>query len=167
MGYTTEFSGRVEVIPPLDKEEIEFLTKFSRTRRMARRKGPYFVDGAGFAGQSHEADVTDYNEPPAGQPSLWCQWIPTEDGAFIQWDGGEKFYGSSDWMKYIIEHFLKPDAIGRGELRFLKPHICNGEIEASGERERRPLEIGRREQSGLGEARHRSLSRLGEPIYGS
>lgn len=133
MGYTTEFSGRVAIVPPLDKDEIEFLTKFNRTRRMARRKGPYFVDGTGAYGQGRDDDIIDYNVPAAGQPGLWCQWVPTEDGAFLQWDGGEKFYSAADWMEYVIEHFVKAEPIAGGQLKFLKPHVCNGEIEASGE----------------------------------
>lgn len=133
MGYTTEFYGRIKVEPPLNKEEIEFLTKFSRTRRMNRRNGPYFVDGTEAFGQGQDPDITEYNYPPPGQPGLWCQWLPSDDGEYIEWDGGEKFYNAAEWMTYIIEHFLKLGAIGNAELPFLKDHICNGEIEAQGE----------------------------------
>lgn len=134
MGYTTYFTGSIDVVPPLDKGEIEYLTKFSQSRRMKRTKGPYFVEGSGFRGQEHESDVTDHNTPPDGQPGLWCQWIPTEDGTQIVWDGGEKFYESHEWMKYLIEHFLKPGALAIGKVAAITGgHICNGEIEAQGE----------------------------------
>jgi hypothetical protein len=132
MGYTTDFSGAVSIEPPLNAAEIEFLTKFAETRRMARTKGPYFVDGGGDYGQAREDDVTDYNRPPAGQPGLWCQWVPSEDGTTIAHDGGEKFYDSPEWMTYLIDHFLKPGAIA--DLPFLqKNHIVNGVIKAQGE----------------------------------
>ncbi len=134
MGYTTEFLGRVEVVPPLNAEEIEFLKKFNATRRMYRKNGPYFVDGGGYLGQGRDADVIDYNSPSAGQPGLWCQWTPTDDGAAIEWDGGEKFYDSEEWMQYLIDHFLKPGACAAGELKFLQAnHVLNGIIKAQGD----------------------------------
>ncbi|HRO59371.1 MAG TPA: hypothetical protein PKZ27_03015 [Rhodocyclaceae bacterium] len=134
MGYTTEFEGSIAIEPPLNAEEIAFLKKFNETRRMNRERGPYFVDGTGDFGQGADSDIKDFNSPPEGQPGLWCQWRPTEDGTTIEWDGGEKFYYSVEWMEYIIEHFLKPGALAKDELPFLQAnHICNGEIEAQGE----------------------------------
>lgn len=134
MGYTTEFVGEVDIVPPLNQEEIDFLNKFSTTRRMKRKNGPYFVDGSGFAEQGNDADVEEYNSPPDGQPGLWCQWVPTDGGNTIEWDGGEKFYHAAEWMEYIIDHFLKPGAVAASELPFLQAnHVCNGRIEAQGD----------------------------------
>ena len=133
MGYTTEFQGRIEIVPPLNQEEIDYLTKFNNTRRMNRRNGPYFVDGSGFMGQGRDDDIIDNNKPPAGQPGLWCQWVPTEDGTALVWDEGEKFYNSVEWMAYLIEHFLKPGALAMGQLPFLQGHLLNGTIKAQGE----------------------------------
>ena len=56
------------------------------------------------------------------QPSLWCQWIPTEDNMGIEWDGGEKFYCYDEWLTYIIDNFLKPWGI-----------TLSGEVEYQGE----------------------------------
>lgn len=102
---------------------------FAKTRRMARKvklveklkdsvriavdlpvgiEGGYFVGAGGFAGQEHDKTIVDYNIEPAGQPGLWCQWVPTEDGEGICWDGGEKFYEHVKWLEYLIIHFLKP-----------------------------------------------------------
>lgn len=138
MGYTTDFYGDVEVDPPLNEKEIQFLNKFNQTRRMERNNGPYFVDGTGFMGQGLDPDVIDGNRPPAGQPGLWCQWVPSEDGTRIKWDQGEKFYDPADWMEYIIDHFLKPGAVGAlhngNELEgFTFDHVVSGTIEAQGE----------------------------------
>lgn len=133
MGYTTTFEGRVAVVPPLSKEEIDFLNKFAATRRMNRTKGPYFVDGSGPAGQGNDPDIRDHNAPPQGQPGLWCQWVPTEDGAAIEWDGGEKFYDPVEWMAYLIEHFIGSAPQAKAQLPFLQPHTLNGVIEAEGE----------------------------------
>ena len=68
MGYTTDFMGQVSIDPPLNKKEVKFLQKFNKTRRMLRKKGPYYVNNKGFAGQDNEPDIIDYNSPPEGQP---------------------------------------------------------------------------------------------------
>jgi hypothetical protein len=133
MGYTTEFEGSIAISPPLSPEEIAFLTKFSGTRRMRRTEGPYFTDGAGFMGQGRQENILDYNSPPEGQPSLWCKWEPTKDGAALEWNGGEKFYDSVKWMSYLVEHFLGSAPIAAGELPFLTGHALAGVIEAQGE----------------------------------
>jgi hypothetical protein len=131
MGYTTQFQGQITISPPLSPEEIDFLTKFNQTRRMDRENGPYFVDGSGAFGQGEDPDIRDFNRPPAGQPSLWCHWVPTEDGNAIEWDEGEKFYNAEKWMAYLINHFLKPDHIAT--MPFLQGHMLNGSILAQGE----------------------------------
>ena len=133
MGYTTDFDGQVEIKPPLNKKEVEYINKFADTRRMNRKSGAYFVDGDGFRGQDGDADVIDHNCPPAGQPSLWCQWVATEDGKYLEWDGGEKFYSSEEWMQYLIKHFLGTNPRAQKELPFLKGHTLNGTIDADGE----------------------------------
>jgi len=133
MGYTTEFSGYIEVDPPLNDGEIAYINKFAESRRMNRRNGPYYL-GTGDYGQDHEDDIIDYNSPPAGQPGLWCQWVASEDGTRIEWDYGEKFYNAAEWMQYIIDHFLghEPQAKAEG-FDFLEGHTLNGTIEAAGE----------------------------------
>jgi hypothetical protein len=134
MGYTTEFSGHVTIDPPLNLEEINYLLRFADTRRMERENGPYYVDGGGFKGQADESDVIDFNKPQEGQPGLWCQWVPNDEGTEIEWDGGEKFYYAAEWMKYLIDHFLKPGALAASQLPFLQAnHTVNGVIEAQGE----------------------------------
>lgn len=137
MGYTTTFKGHIEIEPPLHEREIIYLKKFSRTRRMNRSNGPYFVDGTGLAGQNADPDVIDHNSPPKGQPGLWCQWIPSPDGTRIIWNGAENFYDSEQWMEYLIEHFIGDNPIAKKvafkDFEFLQGHILNGEIKARGE----------------------------------
>ena len=129
MGYTTTFTGRIEISPPLDSAEIDFLLEFADHRRMHRRSGPY-----GMTDGYNNPDVIDYNEEHPGQPSLWCQWIPTEDGTAIEWDEGEKFCGAEEWMRYLIDHFLKPGCHAIGQVPGIKGgHVCNGTIDAEGE----------------------------------
>lgn len=142
MGYTTAFEGAITIDPPLNPFEILYLRKFNETRRMDRTRGPYFVEGTGAFSQNENADVTDSNEPPAEQPSLWCGWTVTEDGTHVVWDGVEKFYEAKAWMGYLIDHFLKSGAHaekGGGPGRpaefahFTFDHTLNGTIRAQGE----------------------------------
>lgn len=149
MGYTTEFEGRINIEPPLNPHEIDYLTRFSESRRMDRTNGPYYI-GGGSMGQAHEADIIDYNRPHSSQPGLWCNWVPTPDGTALVWDGMEKFYDSVEWMIYLINYFLRPDAItsptGHMEIvpagsrplpeefrHFTYDHILSGVIHAQGE----------------------------------
>lgn len=136
MGYTTEFTGQIAISPPLNPTEIAYLNKFSETRRMERGNGPYFVEGTGFAGQGRDGDVIDFNRPPEEQPGLWCQWVPTEDGAALEWNQGEKFYCAPEWMTYLINHFLKPGAWTAPLPEFATftfDHTLDGVINAQGE----------------------------------
>lgn len=134
MGYTTDFEGRIEIEPALNVDEIAYLNKFSETRRMNRENGPYFVDGAGPNGQGNGPDeVYEHNHPHSSQPGLWCQWVPTDDGTALVWDGGEKFYESAEWMQYLMDHFVGFSPAAKSELPFLQGHCCNGTISAQGE----------------------------------
>lgn len=129
MGYYTDFSGKFNLNKPLAENHAAYLRKFSETRRMKRDvsilgnmpdpvresvglsvgyDGGYFVGGSGYAGQERDASILEYNHPPAGQPGLWCQWVPNGDGSAIVWDDGEKFYDYVEWIEYLVEHFLKP-----------------------------------------------------------
>ena len=90
---------------------------------------------------------------PAAQPGLWCQWVPGGDIGgdtaphSLGWNGTEKFYDATEWMIYLIDNFLKPDAFATTEKgqelvalagdprlqHFTFDHVCNGVIEAQGE----------------------------------
>jgi hypothetical protein len=145
MGYTTDFSGEFLLNRPLEPKHKAYLEAFNGSRRMRRDakkaaalpdplreavglpigpEGAYYVGSAsdGDFGQREDISVTDHNSPPSGQPGLWCQWIPNEEGTAIEWDGGEKFYDYIEWIKYLIEHFLKPWGYG-----------LDGTVEWSGE----------------------------------
>jgi hypothetical protein len=143
MGYTTDFNGKFNLDKPLTPAHKNYLEKFAETRRMKRnrtkasqieditriaadlpigKEGAYFVGAKGMCGQDRDDSIVDYNTPPSGQPSLWCQWVPNNDGTAIEWDGGEKFYEYVDWIKYLIQHFIKPWG-----------YTLNGEVEWFGE----------------------------------
>ena len=80
-------------------------------------QGMYVADGAGWEmNEYHQLCLIKepddggggYNTPPTGQPGLWCQWIPNDEGTEILWNGHEKFYHYVDWIKWLIEHFFEP-----------------------------------------------------------
>jgi hypothetical protein len=129
MGYTTEFTGKFNLDKPLAPEHFSYLRKFNDTRRMKRsevvaarlqdpvrvatglpvgEEGEFFVGAGGMAGQDRDESVVDYNRPPKTQPGLWCGWTVNDHANAIIWDGAEKFYNYVEWLKYIVEKFLKP-----------------------------------------------------------
>lgn len=128
MGYTTEFTGSLTLNKRLTEEDSKFLKDFNATRRMKRNLEGYGIDGEFFVGilndygQDETPDIVDYNSPPSTQPSLWCNWVPTEDDMGLEWDGGEKAYCMEIWIVYLINRYLEP----RG-------YVVNGEVEAQGE----------------------------------
>lgn len=142
MGYTTDFSGQLELTAPATPEQVKYINTFSGTRRMKRDvkkllalyggdhglkgeygiEGEYFCKDDGDAGQKGDESILDYNTAPKTQPGLWCQWVLSEDGTTLEWDGGEKFYEYIKWLEYLIKNFFKPWGIK-----------LNGEIQWRGE----------------------------------
>ena len=144
MGYTTDFSGSFEFDKPVEPWLIEYINKFCETRRMKRNndkikelypnwkdlcfkgnlgvEGEYFIGGIGFMGQTSDDSVIDNNRPAQTQPGLWCQWVVSEDGKRLEWDGCEKFYNYMEWLDYLIVEFFNP--LG---------YILNGSVEWQGE----------------------------------
>lgn len=80
MGYTTIFRGQFYLNKPLTTEQAQCLCKFSKTR--------------------HSDDTT--------LPGIWCDWTVTKDNRGIEWNGSEKFYEYTAWLKYLIKTYLKP-----------------------------------------------------------
>ena len=71
-----------------------------------------------------------------GQPGLWCGWSPGWVGNCLTHDGIEKFYQPVEWLRYLIQHFLQPEALAaRSDLRhfehFTFDHILDGVVAAN------------------------------------
>ncbi|MGI8899562.1 MAG: hypothetical protein ACR2HA_01300 [Nocardioides sp.] len=75
-----------------------------------RPGGPYAVPDDPRADDHRSFPRNTYNVPPDGQPGLWCDWVPCRDGCCLAYNGVEKFYGGVAWLRYLIDHFLKPGA---------------------------------------------------------
>ena len=69
MGYSTDFTGQINIDPPLNQSEVDYLTKFSWTRHMKRQQGPYFVVDD-MNNCEDATGVINFNEPHTPQPSL-------------------------------------------------------------------------------------------------
>ena len=143
MGYSTDFDGSFELDKTLTEEHRAYLAAFNDTRRMKRdaaiaesmpdpvrivaglpigSDGGYFVGLPDDFGQFMDASILAYNDAPHGQPGLWCQWRPNDDGTAIEWDEGEKFYNYTEWLDYLLEHFLVPWG-----------YVLNGEVTWQGD----------------------------------
>lgn len=136
MGYSTDFTGQINIDPPLNQSEVDYLTKFSYTRHMKRTQGPYFVTEEAYS--EDKTGVINPNEPHTPQPSIWCNFTPTKDGSELIWNECEKTYEGDKWIKYLIDYFLKPKAKTHNVESphfedFTYNHICNGELIAKGE----------------------------------
>jgi hypothetical protein len=129
VGYTTNLYGAINITPALKPEHKKYLTKFSATRRMKRvatllqhepdearanvhlplgPEGAYFVGSRDPFGQDYDhVSVLDTDEPPLGQPGLWCHWVPSTEGQALVWNECEKFYHFDLWLEYLITHFFK------------------------------------------------------------
>lgn len=147
MGYTTKLYGTFFLDKRLFDSQVLYLLEFANTRRMKRDVAilqnapdlareavglPLGEDGCYFVNEEwdkdSEASIVNYNLPPAGQPGLWCNWVPNSDGSGIQWNGREKFYHYIEWLQYIINNFLQPWG-----------YLLNGEVNWEGED---PADIG-------------------------
>lgn len=144
MGYTTDFYGKFEFDKPIAPWLVEYVNKFCDSRRMKRDndkikelypawkelcfngnlgvEGEYFIGGIGFKGQTRDDSVIDHNNSACTQPGLWCQWVVTEDGKYLEWDGNEKFYEYEEWLIYLIDNFFDP--LG---------YMLNGDVRWQGE----------------------------------
>lgn len=145
MGYSTDFTGSFRINPPLKPEHTAYLQKFSDTRRVNRDEtiaakiddpiriavglpaglaGGYTLIDTDPFGPVVDNSVVNYNHPPEGQPGLWCQWAPTDDGTQLEWNGAEKFYNYREWLIYLNEHFFQPWG-----------YRLSGQVQWQGERE--------------------------------
>jgi hypothetical protein len=114
MGYTTDFLGHIDIDPPLNEAEQLYLRAFAESRRWDRPGGAYEVPRNPAANRDRRVrDIDGYNRVAPGQPALWCQWMPCWDGCCLSHDGIEKFYAATEWMSYLIDHFLAPHALAQ------------------------------------------------------
>jgi hypothetical protein len=79
MGYI-EVSGAFDIISPLNSEQIVQINSYSNncTRKYTN------------------------------QPSSQCQWIASDDGTQIIWNGNQCFDSYLEWINYLIVKYFEP-----------------------------------------------------------
>ena len=112
MGYTTDFLGHINIDPVLNDAEVAYLTAFSQSRRFDRPGGPYDVPMNPYAEDGPvTAEGESLSRTAEGQPGFACDWVPCVEGCCLSYNGMEKFYQADRWLRYLIDHFLRPDAL--------------------------------------------------------
>jgi hypothetical protein len=81
MGFSTIYLRSFKLNRPLTPDHADILMEFHDTEH----------------GIEDEEDPASLYKPE----TYYCQWIPTEDWAGIEWDGIEKFYRSKEWLVYL------------------------------------------------------------------
>lgn len=141
MGYSTIIISKFKINGEVTPELVSYINNFSKTRRMKRNNetikeiypdwqkhcfnenlgtdGEYFLYPVQpkyhFSTETENSDksIIDFNEPPATQPSLWCDWKIVKEGEhyYIKWNGMEGSGNYNYWIDYIINHFLIPSGL--------------------------------------------------------
>lgn len=88
MGYTTKFTGQINLSRPLTMGEAKKLLEIH--------------------------DDPDLAAP--GNPASYLQWVPSDDLSSIVWDGGEKFYYYVEWMRWLCNHLTMLEIKANGSL---------------------------------------------------
>ena len=146
MGYTTKFDGRFDLNKKLSPEMREFLVRWNHTRHIQYDvdklkaadkywktrtwkngelgpEGLYYAPGSILDMMDGVRDCAkNDNLPPVDAPSLWCQWMPCDDGWGIEWDRDKDFHDYLEWLEFLIKHFLAPDG-----------YVLNGSVQYQGE----------------------------------
>jgi hypothetical protein len=110
--------GCVWIEPPLRRDELDYLTAFTESRRWRRPGGPYAVPDNPLAECLDPAlDLTLYTTPAAGQPGLSCPWTPARGGRAlapredVAGGHGAPPHEVTAWLAYLRDHFLGPGAL--------------------------------------------------------
>lgn len=131
MGYITDFFGEFVFDTPLTVKQIDYINAFSASRRMKRdskvlwdyyagkdgridvpagkenAEACYGVEGEFYVGDTN-VGVLNRNAEASTQAGLRCNWVVSEDGENLMWNGGEKFYNYVEWLLYLRNNFFIP-----------------------------------------------------------
>lgn len=127
MGYTTDFSGSINIEPPLNQKEIDYLNTFFQARH----------DKHNDTMSPQPKNFTSYGKSEE-KFGPWCDLVISDDGKELLWNGAEKSYNMSEWVTYIIEHFIGDNPLSAQNdqaFDYFVAHTLNGELEAQGEEE--------------------------------
>lgn len=108
MGLHTDYLGSLRIQPALSPAEVDFVKSFNRTRHCGDRAA---LDAATHPTDNDRVgDVESYNRVARGMPGLWCPWTCCPEGCCLRWNEHEKPYAPEQWLRYLIDTFLRPGA---------------------------------------------------------
>jgi hypothetical protein len=81
MGYNTDFDGALNIEPPMCDEHRRFINDNAKSMKYP--------------------DLPDC-------PQAYLQWVISDDGKHLEWDGNEKFYEYEEWLDYLLREYLTP-----------------------------------------------------------
>lgn len=143
MGHGTNFLGHLDITPPLNDAEADWLRAFAEIDRRHYRD-PYDVamnPRVVEQEDAHAARWTDDSTPDPfaslsprdGTPYPHLPWVPCGLGCCLRWNGAEKSRMALEWLEYLTDHFLRPGAhaqtSGKPEFaHFTFDHEVNGTL---------------------------------------
>lgn len=86
MGYTTNFTGSFKLNKQLTLDDYNYL--------------------------KHLGEDYDFDNIEEPHPRGFLQWVPTEDGKGIAWNGDEKFCYYNEWLQWLMDTILHPRGYG-------------------------------------------------------
>lgn len=132
MGLHTSYLGHLRVTPALNADEVEFLRNVNQTRHCGDDEAPLRT-AQHPADNAPTSDLAAYNRTAPGSPGLWCPWTCCTTGCCLHWDGVEKPYAPLEWLRYVIDTFLRPGAALRRDpqargLGLTFDHVLDGMV---------------------------------------
>ncbi len=137
MGYSTTYIGHLDITPPLNAAEVEWLIAFAEWRG-----GPHgdvfrvpMNPRAEWSLAIKEAGGSFSSSDPEDLPRRATDWRPCHDGCRLEWDKVEKSNDAIPSIRYLIDHFLGTAAMARDAggddfAAFTFDHVLNGVIAA-------------------------------------
>jgi hypothetical protein len=131
MGLHTDYLGSLRIEPALSPAEVDFVKSFNRTRHCGDRSA---LDVAMHPSDNDRmSDVESYNRVSSGMPGLWCPWTCCPEGCCLYWNQREKPYAPDQWLRYLINTFLRAGAARAVDpaaraLGLTFDHVLNGMI---------------------------------------
>lgn len=102
MGYNIDYSGHIEVSPPLNEAEVSYLNDFSDA---IHTKSTHRILELNQPGSLR---LVDTDHPPRLMPGIQCNWSASSDGATLSPRDGEKIHDHDRWLAFIITHLFNP-----------------------------------------------------------
>lgn len=123
MGHSTRYLGHLDITPALNPSEVMWLRAYCRTHRALHPDDPYAVPMN--PGAEHQDHPLAERLPgggwviggSTGEGLTRCDWSPTPDGRALCWVETEKSNTALTELRYLIDHFLRPEALASTDGR--------------------------------------------------